>query len=200
MMLCWQLSPKKRPTFCEIIEMLLPDLSPTFKEVSFFFSEENHIPNYCQMGTTGGGGDGGSSVMDGEDEEMEEEEVHTPLTLSPAPSPHHEYPSSVSLELTPTLRGGGGGGASGAHGGGANGGGGGDRRHNDYMDDRNLPMTDIRRAWFTQPQQNGSNGVRTAGAGAGAGHGATGGGEEVPLKKTPNGYLNGHVPAAVHNC
>ncbi len=38
---CWVYRYKKRPTFKEIIEMLVPDLDPEFKNVSYFFSDEN---------------------------------------------------------------------------------------------------------------------------------------------------------------
>nr|WEY17517.1 insulin-like growth factor 1 receptor [Anadara broughtonii] len=41
MMKCWQFKPRQRPTFKEIIEMLVPDLDPEFREKSYFFSEEN---------------------------------------------------------------------------------------------------------------------------------------------------------------
>ncbi|XP_052795238.1 insulin-like peptide receptor isoform X2 [Mya arenaria] len=41
MVKCWRYRPKQRPTFKEIIESLLPDLDPSFKDVSYFFSEEN---------------------------------------------------------------------------------------------------------------------------------------------------------------
>uniref|UniRef100_A0A6Q2X2L3 Tyrosine-protein kinase receptor n=1 Tax=Esox lucius TaxID=8010 RepID=A0A6Q2X2L3_ESOLU len=44
MTMCWQYNPKMRPTFQEIIEMLKDDLHPSFQEVSFFYSEENKIP------------------------------------------------------------------------------------------------------------------------------------------------------------
>uniref|UniRef100_A0A7N8Y4L7 Tyrosine-protein kinase receptor n=1 Tax=Mastacembelus armatus TaxID=205130 RepID=A0A7N8Y4L7_9TELE len=44
MQMCWQYNPKMRPTFHEIIEMLREDLHPSFQEVSFFYSEENKIP------------------------------------------------------------------------------------------------------------------------------------------------------------
>ncbi|KAJ7308412.1 hypothetical protein JRQ81_008957 [Phrynocephalus forsythii] len=44
MQMCWQYNPKMRPTFVEIIEMLLEDLHPSFQEVSFFCSEENKPP------------------------------------------------------------------------------------------------------------------------------------------------------------
>jgi len=41
MVKCWRYRPKQRPTFKEIIEILLPDLDKNFKKVSYFFSEEN---------------------------------------------------------------------------------------------------------------------------------------------------------------
>ncbi|XP_037538287.1 insulin receptor a [Nematolebias whitei] len=44
MQMCWQYNPKMRPNFQEIIEMLKEDLHPTFREVSFFYSEENKPP------------------------------------------------------------------------------------------------------------------------------------------------------------
>lgn len=40
---CWRYRYKKRPTFKEIIEMLVPDLDPKFKDVSYFFSDENKV-------------------------------------------------------------------------------------------------------------------------------------------------------------
>ncbi|KAI7790771.1 insulin receptor b precursor [Triplophysa rosa] len=44
MQMCWQYNPKMRPTFHEIIEMIKEDLHPSFQEVSFFYSEENKVP------------------------------------------------------------------------------------------------------------------------------------------------------------
>ncbi|XP_013882335.1 insulin receptor [Austrofundulus limnaeus] len=44
MQMCWQYNPKMRPTFLEIVEMLRDDLHPSFQEVSFFYSEENKVP------------------------------------------------------------------------------------------------------------------------------------------------------------
>ncbi|XP_017262483.1 insulin receptor b [Kryptolebias marmoratus] len=44
MQMSWQYNPKMRPTFLEIIEMLRDDLHPSFQEVSFFYSEENKVP------------------------------------------------------------------------------------------------------------------------------------------------------------
>ncbi|KAG7230736.1 hypothetical protein INR49_019549 [Caranx melampygus] len=44
MQMCWQYNPKMRPMFHEIIEMLREDLHPSFQDVSFFYSEENKVP------------------------------------------------------------------------------------------------------------------------------------------------------------
>ncbi|XP_040027550.2 insulin receptor a [Gasterosteus aculeatus] len=44
MQMCWQYNPKMRPAFQEVIEMLREDLHPSFREVSFFYSEENKPP------------------------------------------------------------------------------------------------------------------------------------------------------------
>ncbi|XP_051981156.1 insulin receptor-like, partial [Xyrauchen texanus] len=44
MQMCWQYNPKMRPSFHEIIEMIKEDLHPSFQEVSFFYSEENKLP------------------------------------------------------------------------------------------------------------------------------------------------------------
>ncbi|XP_043946685.1 insulin receptor [Protopterus annectens] len=44
MQMCWQYNPKMRPSFIEIIEMLKDELHPSFREVSFFYSEENKPP------------------------------------------------------------------------------------------------------------------------------------------------------------
>ncbi|KAF7703220.1 insulin-like growth factor 1b receptor isoform X1 [Silurus meridionalis] len=45
MRMCWQYNPKMRPTFLEIISSIKDDLDPNFKEVSFFYSEENKPPD-----------------------------------------------------------------------------------------------------------------------------------------------------------
>uniref|UniRef100_A0A1A8QE15 Tyrosine-protein kinase receptor n=2 Tax=Nothobranchius TaxID=28779 RepID=A0A1A8QE15_9TELE len=44
MQMCWQYNPKMRPAFQEIIEMLKDDLHPSYRELSFFYSEENKPP------------------------------------------------------------------------------------------------------------------------------------------------------------
>ncbi|XP_077953871.1 insulin-like growth factor 1 receptor isoform X2 [Gasterosteus aculeatus] len=45
MRMCWQYNPKMRPSFLEIISSIKEDLDPPFREMSFFFSEENKPPN-----------------------------------------------------------------------------------------------------------------------------------------------------------
>lgn len=41
MLRCWEYKARDRPTFCEIIEELIPDLDESFRDLSFFFSDLN---------------------------------------------------------------------------------------------------------------------------------------------------------------
>ena len=43
MAMCWHKNPKARPTFIEIIEILLPELNQKFHQVSFYHTQ--HLPN-----------------------------------------------------------------------------------------------------------------------------------------------------------
>lgn len=45
MRMCWQYNPKMRPSFLEIISSIKEDMDPPFREVSFFYSEENKPPD-----------------------------------------------------------------------------------------------------------------------------------------------------------
>uniref|UniRef100_A0A4W3GZ00 Tyrosine-protein kinase receptor n=1 Tax=Callorhinchus milii TaxID=7868 RepID=A0A4W3GZ00_CALMI len=45
MEMCWQYNPKARPAFVDIIEMLKDDLHPSFRDLSFFYSESNKPPD-----------------------------------------------------------------------------------------------------------------------------------------------------------
>ncbi|XP_048828514.1 insulin-like growth factor 1a receptor isoform X2 [Brienomyrus brachyistius] len=45
MRMCWQYNPKMRPSFLEIISSMKDELEPPFREVSFFYSEENKPPD-----------------------------------------------------------------------------------------------------------------------------------------------------------
>uniref|UniRef100_A0A674CID1 Tyrosine-protein kinase receptor n=1 Tax=Salmo trutta TaxID=8032 RepID=A0A674CID1_SALTR len=45
MRMCWQYNPKMRPSFLEIINSIKEELEPPFREMSFFYSEENKLPD-----------------------------------------------------------------------------------------------------------------------------------------------------------
>ncbi len=68
MKLCWKFRQRHRPTFCKIVEMLVPDLDPSFRDFAFFFSDDNMCDTHDSGGEEdhGGGGD----------------ELRTPLTGS----------------------------------------------------------------------------------------------------------------------
>ncbi|XP_017372513.1 insulin-like growth factor 1 receptor [Cebus imitator] len=42
--MCWQYNPKMRPSFLEIISSIKDEMEPGFREVSFYYSEENKPP------------------------------------------------------------------------------------------------------------------------------------------------------------
>ncbi|XP_062306973.1 insulin receptor-like [Osmerus eperlanus] len=44
MQMCWQYNPKMRPSFQDIIEMFKEEMHPSFREMSFFYSEDNKAP------------------------------------------------------------------------------------------------------------------------------------------------------------
>ncbi|XP_076334616.1 insulin-like peptide receptor [Tachypleus tridentatus] len=46
MRLCWYPNPKARPTFTELIEILLPDVPNHFQEVSFYFTQHTEVLNH----------------------------------------------------------------------------------------------------------------------------------------------------------
>ena len=76
MKLCWNYRQKNRPTFCKIVEMLVPDLDPSFRHVAFFFSEDNMDDNNHEH----------ESDVDEVDElhQNEADALRTPLTGSPS--------------------------------------------------------------------------------------------------------------------
>uniref|UniRef100_A0A7N8WKG8 Tyrosine-protein kinase receptor n=1 Tax=Mastacembelus armatus TaxID=205130 RepID=A0A7N8WKG8_9TELE len=45
MRMCWQYNPKMRPSFLEIISSIKDELDPPFREMSFFYSEDNKPPD-----------------------------------------------------------------------------------------------------------------------------------------------------------
>ncbi|XP_077580659.1 insulin receptor a [Stigmatopora nigra] len=44
MQVCWQYNPKMRPSFQDIIDMLRDDLHPSYRQRSFFYSDDNKPP------------------------------------------------------------------------------------------------------------------------------------------------------------
>ncbi|XP_052240273.1 insulin-like peptide receptor isoform X2 [Dreissena polymorpha] len=97
MVKCWRFRPKQRPTFKEIIEILLPHLNRDFRDVSYFFSEEkaqydeskhvtthNVVTNKCTA-------DQNSEI--GDDEEEEE--------LNGCPS--NDYVDEAQLPMLPMV-------------------------------------------------------------------------------------------------
>ncbi|KAK7925860.1 hypothetical protein WMY93_008170 [Mugilogobius chulae] len=45
MRMCWQYNPKMRPSFLEIISSIKEEMEPPFRDVSFFYSEDNKPPD-----------------------------------------------------------------------------------------------------------------------------------------------------------
>ena len=74
MKLCWSYRQKNRPTFCKIVEMLVPDLDPSFRDVAFFFSDENMGINHEHE----------SDIEDVDENQHETDDLRTPLTGSPS--------------------------------------------------------------------------------------------------------------------
>lgn len=70
MRMCWQYNPKMRPSFLEIINSIKEELEPPFREVSFFYSEENKPPD--------------TEELDMEVENMENVPLDPASTLAPS--------------------------------------------------------------------------------------------------------------------
>ncbi|XP_033823932.1 insulin-like growth factor 1a receptor [Periophthalmus magnuspinnatus] len=45
MRMCWQYNPKMRPSFLEIISSIKEEMEPPFRDMSFFYSEDNKPPD-----------------------------------------------------------------------------------------------------------------------------------------------------------
>uniref|UniRef100_A0A8C7JBP1 Tyrosine-protein kinase receptor n=1 Tax=Oncorhynchus kisutch TaxID=8019 RepID=A0A8C7JBP1_ONCKI len=81
MRMCWQYNPKMRPSFLEIINSIKEELDPPFREMSFFYSEENKLP-------------------DTEELDMEVENMKN-VPLGPAASSRPPIPSQSSGQVQP---------------------------------------------------------------------------------------------------
>lgn len=84
MRMCWQYNPKMRPTFLEIISSIKEEMEPPFKDVSFFYSEDNKPPDTEGLGSV-------------EVETME----NIPLDPSSTRQPPSSTPSSALLGCSP---------------------------------------------------------------------------------------------------
>uniref|UniRef100_A0A671WTU1 Tyrosine-protein kinase receptor n=1 Tax=Sparus aurata TaxID=8175 RepID=A0A671WTU1_SPAAU len=96
MRMCWQYNPKMRPSFLEIISSIKDELDPPFREVSFFYSEENKPPD--------------TEELDMEVENMENIPLdpastrHTPLLGPVSPSsPGHVSANGPVVVLRPNF-------------------------------------------------------------------------------------------------
>ncbi len=47
MAICWSRSPRNRPTFIDVIEMLLNDTNEHFEKVSFYHKYKSQLKNKC---------------------------------------------------------------------------------------------------------------------------------------------------------
>ena len=72
---CWKYTPRQRPKFVDIIEELVPDLDPSFRDDSFFFSELNTAPEVEE--------EEAEEEVDNNEEGGAESGAMTPLTASP---------------------------------------------------------------------------------------------------------------------
>ncbi|XP_028969810.1 insulin-like growth factor 1 receptor [Esox lucius] len=100
MRMCWQYNPKMRPSFLEIINSIKEELDPPFREMSFFYSEENKPAD--------------TEELDMEVENMENVPLdpaassRPPLPCPPSSQPHpsaappHQPPSPPCQQTPPT--------------------------------------------------------------------------------------------------
>lgn len=101
MTLCWERVPRTRPNFLQVIEMLLSDVGPQFKEVSFYHTcylrgQERRSSAAADKNAAGPAGDF--------DEEEEEEEnpptAETPLCNAPAAPPSEQRPRLFNSDVS----------------------------------------------------------------------------------------------------
>ncbi|KAG2470664.1 IGF1R factor, partial [Polypterus senegalus] len=94
MRMCWLYNPKMRPSFLEIINSIKDELEPQFREVSFFYSDENKPPD--------------TEELDLEAENMESMPLDPSSSLqpviqpSPPPPPPPPQPPSASGATAPS--------------------------------------------------------------------------------------------------
>lgn len=79
MVKCWRYRPKQRPTFKEIIEILLPDLDKKFMECSYFFSEENAKYEEAKQQAANNHHDDRLDDIDIDDDDDDDDHAHCPM-------------------------------------------------------------------------------------------------------------------------
>lgn len=87
MKLCWERIPRSRPNFTQVIEMLLNDVGPHFKEVSFYHT--CHLKHQERRSSVPTDKNGAGATAGDFDEEEEEENLtaETPLCNAPSTAP-----------------------------------------------------------------------------------------------------------------
>uniref|UniRef100_A0A8C5E0F0 receptor protein-tyrosine kinase n=1 Tax=Gouania willdenowi TaxID=441366 RepID=A0A8C5E0F0_GOUWI len=96
MRMCWQYNPKMRPSFLEIISSIKEDLDPPFREMSFFYSEENKPPDTEELDM---------EVENMENIPLDPASTRQPMAvvLSSTPPPSSQHLSPSQSPSTPLL-------------------------------------------------------------------------------------------------
>lgn len=101
---CWRMSPKDRPTFCDIIEDLTPDLPESFRDNSFYYTmgsdEDDDDDDFTSAGSNT------DAVKDDvigclcDDDNDDSDLIHSKTPLHPAKSSDqdHALPNDSAIE------------------------------------------------------------------------------------------------------
>ena len=90
MQVCWKHNPKDRPTFCDIIDGLIPDVDDSFQDTSYYFSEERRATLQALAAAAAAAAAlAAANVSSGEteDEDEDQDNPETPLAGSPSHQP-----------------------------------------------------------------------------------------------------------------
>lgn len=102
MTLCWERVPRTRPNFLQVIEMLLNDVGPQFKEVSFYHT--CYLRGQERRSSAAADRNGAGPAAGDFDEEEEEEEnpptAETPLCNAPTAPPSEQRPRLFNSDVS----------------------------------------------------------------------------------------------------
>uniref|UniRef100_A0A672MR32 Insulin-like growth factor 1 receptor n=1 Tax=Sinocyclocheilus grahami TaxID=75366 RepID=A0A672MR32_SINGR len=105
MRMCWQYNPKMRPSFLEIINSIKEELEPPFREVSFFYSEENKPPDTEELDMEVENMENvpldPASMMAPSSQGSTGAQTHSPQPLSPAQGPGTPMGSAPTPSTSP---------------------------------------------------------------------------------------------------